>query len=437
VQLRRHKDIVAFRRKEDDAPLAFHARNLELAEISEELWQSMTSSALSSNSSTSSASEIEELEDWHLESNPEVRSGHVELGIRSLTINVTQICNLKCTYCAAGGDGTYGQAQAKISVEKTIPQLKYFLDKVPSGGAFRITFLGGEPLLYPEGIEALSSYVRMATAGRNIKVIFSIVTNGTLFNEKTLAVLKTIKANVTVSLDGPAQYNDVVRPLKNGSGSTHLVEEGLKRLLAEKESLGKVTIHGVFHQGNMQILEAYRFYQGFAVDKLEFTYGVSEKSEEASQHFVEQMNAVAAEAYAKGGESALRKIALFDQYFSALDQQQQTENFCGAGKSYLMIDARNNVFTCPWDVGNKSEQVGQGAHVDETLLKPYEQALIEKNNCQNCWARYLCGGGCMFVHKQSTGEKNKKDQLFCDRTRSLILTSLFYYKQSRTPAEDL
>lgn len=421
VQLRRHKDIVAFKGTEDQAPLAFHARNLELAEISEELWQAMTSD-----------SPMAELEDWHQENNPEVRSGRVEKGIRSLTINVTQICNLKCTYCAAGGDGTYGEAQTRISVEKTLPQLKYFLDKVPQGGSFRITFLGGEPLLYPEGIEALTQYVRLATAGRDIRTQFSIVTNGTLFNDKTMAVLKTIKANVTVSLDGPAQFNDKVRPLKSGKGSTDIVVEGLQKLLAEKEFLGRVTLHGVFHQGNMEILAAYRFYQNFAVDSFEFTYGVSDKNPEASQRFVDEMNLVAAEAFAAGGETALRKVNLFNQYFSALDQQQQTENFCGAGKSYLMIDARNNVFTCPWDVGHKEEQVGHGAQVDEALLKPYEQPLIEKNNCQSCWARYLCGGGCMFVHKQGSGDKNRKDSLFCDRTRSLILTSLFYYKQSRT-----
>lgn len=423
MEQRRYKDIIAFKWNQG-APLAFHARNLEVAEISDETWNSMQQDLPSSEASS-------ELMSWEEENSSDVKSGKLQPGFRSLTINVTQICNLKCTYCAAGGDGTYGAAQTKINVEKTLPQLKFFIERLPEGSRFKITFLGGEPLLYPEGIQAIGNYVRLMTAGRNIQPIFSIVTNGTLINEKTLSVLRDIKANVTVSLDGPAEINDKARPTKDGKSSTSLIVEGLRLLSQNRSDLGFLTVHGVFNSENLDVVSAYNFYRTLNVDKYEFTYSVAENDDASNKIFIEQMNSIAATAYANGGEAELRKIAIFDQYFMALDNQQQTENYCGAGKSFLMVDAKNNLYTCPWEVGNKGEQVGQGAELNEERLAEYQAPLIEKNNCQSCWARFLCGGGCMFIHKQSTGSKHRKDGQFCFRTRSLIATALLYYKTSR------
>lgn len=425
--MRRQKDIIAFK-SQGLNPVAFHARNLEVAEISNELWAAM------STPQTSEADTLEALQTWEAEANPDVKSGKMSFAIRSLTINVTQICNLKCTYCAAGGDGTYGMAQTKISVEKTLPQLKFFLEKVPAGGSFKIIFLGGEPLLYPEGIRAIAQYVQLMTAGQNIRPIFSIVTNGTLFSESNLELLQSIRCHVTVSIDGPEYINDVVRPLRNGQGSTGIVISGLQRLFQVQKNLGSVTLHGVFNKTNMNLVEAYKFYSQFPAVSYEFTYGVTEADDEANALFIDQMNEVAALAFKERGEAGLRQIGFFNGIFNALDQQQRTENFCGAGKSFLVVDAKNNLYTCPWTVGQKKEQVGSGTELNAATLAEYEESLIEKNNCQTCWARFLCGGGCLYIHRQ--GEQGaalqaKKNQAFCHRMQSLISTAILYYKTSR------
>lgn len=427
MEQKKFKDIVAFKGAQNEAPFAFHARNLEIAEISEQAWNDLSNPAIVSEANQA-------LANWNTEINPDVKSGTAKFGIRTLTLNVTQICNLKCVYCAAGGDGTYGAPQTKINIENTLPQLKWFLNKVPAGEQFSITFLGGEPLLYPEGIEAVGNYVNSVATEKNIKARFSIVTNGTLLNDRNINILKMLKANVTVSLDGPAEINDKVRPRKNGEGSTIAAIEGIKQLAEDKTALGVISVHGVFDKNNLNLVGAYEFYKTLAVDSYGFTYSVEENDEHSNKVFIEQMNQIAEKAYADGGEAELRKISFFDQHFSALDNQQQTENFCGAGKSYLMIDAKNAVFTCPWDVGNKEEQIGHGHTLNQEKLSNYSKPLIEQNNCQTCWARYLCGGGCMFMHKKSSGSKNTKDPQFCFRTRSLLATVFLYYIKCRIPA---
>lgn len=419
MEQRRFGDIMAFKTG-NQPPVAFHARNLEVAEISEELWTSFANPQ----------SALSDLQEWEQDNNPDVKA-NVESRVQSITLNVTQICNLACTYCAAGGDGTYGQPQTKISVEKTLPQIQFFLGRMKKGDLFRITFLGGEPLLYPQGIRVIADYVVAECQSRDLKFAFSIVTNGTLLTEENIRLLNEISCDVTISIDGPKEYNDLVRIQKNGTGSTDLVVDGAVRLAKMRQQIQRISFHGVFGKDNMQPYKAYKFYQTFGFDSYEFTYDVSTPDSSLNAEFISQLRQIAEEAFLLGGEVELRKVMFFDSVFSILDAQQRNENFCRAGKSHFVVDAKNNIFTCPWEVGQEQEKVGEGAYLSAVKLAPYQQALVEKNDCGKCWARFVCGGGCMYIHKQTTGVKYKKDPIFCDRIRSLILTSIMYYKQSR------
>lgn len=436
MELRRYKDILALNSGEGPL-LAFHARNLEVAQISEAAWDQMSPTTLLQTTPHALIRDDKgeaslELKAWNSEENPEITTPKIQPRIRYLTLNVTQICNLHCTYCAAGGDGTFGDAVAKISIEKTLPQLQFFLDRLPPEESFHLTFLGGEPLLYPEGLELISQYIAQKAPER--KVHYTVISNGTLMSDKNLDLLARMKASLTISLDGPADINDRMRPAKNGVSSTALIVEGLKKILARRQDFGRLMIHGVFDGQNQNVVQAYEFYSHFDVDSYDFSFSVSEQNPQASAEFMRQMQEVAARAFAKGGEASLRKIRVFDDFFDALDSQRRTENYCGAGKSFLMIDARNQIYTCPWDVNEKTEQVGQGTNLNEQALAVFQKPLLEQNQCGNCWARFLCGGGCMFAHKQSSGHKNIKSTQFCERTRFILALALIYYGRCRSAA---
>lgn len=433
MNLRRFEQIIAS--KNQDGITAFHSDNLEVADVSEEAFSQMIPIELTTSTipvAPSSDSEAyQSLLDWNSYNNPEVRSGKVEFGIKSLTLNVTQICNLKCNYCAAGGDGTYGEPINKISVEKTLPQLKFFLENLKNNSVFNLSFVGGEPFLYPEAMKVIYDYVLLQTAGRNIDCKFMVTTNGTLITDKVLEMLKTMKIHITVSLDGVAEINDVVRPSKDGKSSTAATLHGLTQLAKIKDSLGSIGIAAVTSAQNLKVKESYLFFKSLNVDWYEFNFSYSEKSKPAQAEYLKQMHEIAEMAWQLGGEAELRKIKTFSTYFDVLDSQQRIENFCGAGKSYLMIDAKNRLYTCPWVVGEKEEVVGENSQLDHEKLSKYQKPLVELNNCQNCWARYVCGGGCMFIHREHTGDKHKKDELFCERTRGLILLGILYYKRAR------
>lgn len=444
MEIRRYKNVVAVKMTPDEGSasvashiVGFHTTQLEVAEVSEEAFSQMSAidmsrSDIPTNLIESDSEAQEQIKGWNQEDDFQGRTGNISFGVRSVTINVTQVCNLKCTYCAAGGDGTYGDPVAKISVEKTLPQLKYFIDQLKDGQKFTISFVGGEPLLYPEGIKLIYDYVVGLQKNKNFIPVFSLITNATVITDTVRDLLATMKLHITVSLDGPATINDQARPTKAANGkSTDQTLNGIQQLNKIKSHLGSLGISAVISENNLDVVSCYQFFKTLNADWMEFNFNYLGQNQAINEQYIQHMSAVARLAYQENGEAGLRQIKQFDHYFKLLDDQQRVQNHCGAGKSYLMIDAKNQLYTCPWVVGEAAEIVGIGSQLNAASLEKYQKPLIELNNCQTCWAKYLCGGGCMYIHRAHTGDKHKKDNLFCYRTRSLISLSLVYYKMCR------
>ncbi len=417
--------------------LGFHTLTLETAILSEATWSAVRKNYTHSTLTSEESEALLELDQWNLEqlsneiSNKQAADPFSTLKVNALTINVNQICNLACHYCAAGGDGTYGDPLKKISVEKTLPQIKFFFSRLKANDNFSINFLGGEPLLYPEGVDLISEYASEQAKEKNIDLKLSVTTNGTLLTKSNWEILAKHKLAITISMDGPKEINDKVRPSKNNTSPTEEIEKGLALLPTYRNEIRKVTLHAVFTKQNMEIEKAYNYFSAMPVDTFEFTFDHEMVDSSLNNLYLEQMKNVANKAYEKGGEHELRRIRFFDQTFQRLDSQQVVRHFCGSGQSYLILDSRNNIYTCPWDVGKKEAIVGSGDQLFMDKLQPYQGSLVEKNSCHSCWIRNMCGGGCMFIHKTATGSKNKVDDLFCERIKSLHILGISYYVMCR------
>jgi uncharacterized protein len=407
-------DKVVIFKSHQGTNLAFHSHNLELAEVSQDLWDNKSDA-------------LKELQSWNNENLPQSKTEKAKAKINTLNVNVTQICNLHCSYCAAAGDGTYGNPQKKIAIDKTIPQLSWFLDRLEEGDSFSITMLGGEPLLYPEGIRLLSEYLRQQEVERNIKISLRVVTNGTLFTEPIVEILNKFQIDVTISMDGPAEINDRVRPSNSGTSSTQQIEMGLKQLFEKRNRIKNISVRGVFGKHNLEVLKAYNYFSQYTFDSMEFNFDITCNDPDVSEQFQQQMLEIFKKAAEKGEEN-LRKLKFIDTVFKQMDLQKRTENYCGSGKSFAVIDASNQVFRCPWEVSEVKNKVTK---LSEQELQTIEKTLIEENNCKTCWAQYLCGGGCMYAHQQTTGAKNRPDPVYCNRTRNLLLSALMYYYSYR------
>lgn len=444
MDIRRFKDIIAVRNITDahckDSIVAFHSSNMEVAEISEESFAEMSPISLKNSSIPTEEIPVTDFEarealiQWSSE-NTEIEhktTTHPSFQIKSITININQICNLKCTYCAAGGDGTYGLPSKNISIEKTYKQLTYFISQLDQGSTFYISLIGGEPLLHPNTIKLIYDYALSESLAHDITPIIKIVTNGTLI-EKNIALLRSMKVQLLISIDGPQQVNDYLRPSKDGSSSTEEILKGITELNKNRGNIISIELSSITVEGNEDLISNYHFLNSLNTDYIDFIFANEEKSLEVQKAYISQLQSIAAIAWEQGKEKALRRIKLFDHYFNVLDSQKKIHNHCGAGKTYLMIDAKNRLYSCVWDANDPKTSVGQDITINTKIDRNHSKSLIEINNCHSCWAKYLCGGGCMYINQiHSNGDKHKKSSLFCERTRSLISTAIMYYKIARS-----
>lgn len=438
LSLARYKDIVLM------GQTAFHARTMEIAELSKEMAYLLSPISLKQDAApqhlrvpegdrreTDSLQKeiLQELEAWNqAEMQAKVANSS---DIRAITINATQICNLHCTYCAAGGDGTYANPQKQIDLLKAIPELKRVLEGKLEASALHITFLGGEPLLFPKGIRVLCEFLTEFAKTKNIELTFKVTTNGTIMNETILSVLNDYSIGVAVSCDGIPEIQDHYRPSKSRISSSAMIEKSVRELLLQRKNIPFVGVHCVVHTSEQNLLRSVDYFKTLGFDWYEFTPDVSNSSEELTESYLNSMSELAQREYVLGGIKALCRIQNFERVFARLEQQAPLRNHCGIGKNFLMMDASGDFYLCPWMVGKPAAKVHSLQDQTHHHLK---QDLVELHNCQNCWARTLCGGGCHFIHSNNAQNKEKS---YCERVRGTTALAIHYFGEFQRQAQEM
>lgn len=146
--------------------------------------------------------------------------------LSSITLQVTQDCNFRCKYCV------YSETDNKKQRSHNKKHMSYQMGKDAIDFLWRysvdsedinVSFYGGEPLLEFKLIKDLVAYAKELFKGKVLT--FSMTTNGTLLNEKTIDFLNENNFNLMISLDGPKEINDLNRVYPDGTGTYDSVME--------------------------------------------------------------------------------------------------------------------------------------------------------------------------------------------------------------------
>lgn len=151
----------------------------------------------------------------------------VENSAKTLIIELTEKCNLRCSYCVF--DNNYSKERnhslKKIDRELAKRNIKEFSKRAKDD--VYIIFYGGEPLLEFDLIMELTLY---AISIFNSKVKFSFTTNGMALTPDKYDFLIKHNFLITVSLDGFKQKHDYSRLTINGNPSWERIMKNLDRL---------------------------------------------------------------------------------------------------------------------------------------------------------------------------------------------------------------
>lgn len=152
--------------------------------------------------------------------------------IFNLILQVTQNCNLRCSYCAYSGQ-YYNRSHSNKTMSFQIAKqaVDFLFRHSIERPEITIGFYGGEPLLEFELIKKIVDYVESISWGK--KVNYTVTTNATLLHGDILEYLAKHNFDVMISFDGPKEIHDKNRRFANGHGSYDLIMDNLAHIKQE------------------------------------------------------------------------------------------------------------------------------------------------------------------------------------------------------------
>jgi len=321
--------------------------------------------------------------------------------LHALSLAIAQKCNLGCTYCYAQ-QGEFGGAAKNMTRETADQAVDLLVSGAEPGARLNLAFLGGEPLANRPVLQAVTRRAAGLAQARGVTLNFSITTNGTLLTEADAAFFEEFGFAVTVSLDGPAEVHDALRPYKSGRGSFDRVMTNVRPMLAWQRRM-QVTARITVTPRNLALRETLDLFldEGFHSVGFSPLLRSPNGSDEMQAATLEVM---LGEMIDCGREFERRSLAgeryAFANMVNAMKEIERGTHRpypCGAGAGYLGVSADGDLAACHRFVGD--EEGAMGSLVDGVDRRRRADWLAERHvhrqePCRSCWARYLCGGGC-------------------------------------------
>ncbi len=318
----------------------------------------------------------------------------------NLILQVSNSCNLRCTYCCADF-GRYGGTFREMSPETARRGIDFLFDGT-GADALAVTYFGGEPLLNLDTVIESARYglARAAQAGR--KLALHLVTNGVLLDFATLELLDGLGFSLTVSLDGPARTHNENRPFVDGTGSytpTMLALKAARSL----PIWDRTTVRGTFTRSSADFFPDVRFLiDGGFSRNVAFEPVFLPRSHPLALRW--QDLPAMRRAYAELARYYVARLRMDDPFclwdlddaVTRLLLQRPRQARCGSGVTTVTVTAEGEIYGCHLSTGKEGAWLGTlDKGIDAGRKRGWEEVYSgTRPGCSGCWLRALCGGGC-------------------------------------------
>lgn len=354
--------------------------------------------------------------------------------LQTLTLNVAAACNMGCGYCYASG-GDFGGRKRLMSIETARTSVERLIAEASPAMGLVVGFMGGEPFLARRVVHETVAYARRRGTETGHKMQFSLTTNGTLLNAADVELLAENAFHVSISIDGPREVQDHMRPLKSGASGY----EAILRTLELMERRGRprhLSARATVTPRTPDIAELVTHLVSLGFDSV----GVSpvlvspapgERYGEAD--FGRLLAAMIATAeIAKSAILAGRRYPFsnFETALHELDRGSHRPYPCGAGAAYLSVNADGELYACHRFIDDPSMHMGHvetGSNMVQRAALLADRHVDKQEPCRSCWARYLCGGGCHH-------EVLRRGRVACDYIRGWLSYCIGAYAEIQTQA---
>lgn len=379
---------------------------------------------------------------------------------REVTFQVTDECNLRCTYCYQINKGSrkmkFEYAKKLIDMLLTEdPKLNGYITVKNSPGLV-LDFIGGEPFLNVELIEQICDYFY----SRAIELMhpwasrsaISISSNGVLyFKPEVQRFLNKYRSRMSlnISIDGNKQLHDACRVFPDGSGSYDIAVAAAKDWMDQGFDMGsKITIApgnldyifgAITHMVDLQYTEIHANTVYENVWAPEDATKFYKKLKEIADYWVD--NGIVESHY----------LSLFDEDMFTPLPESDLQTFCGGTGSMLSMDPDGYLYPCirymESSVGTDQPPLRFG-HVDVgiaqrecdlrclKLLNSVTRRTESDDECFYCPIARGCGE-CSAYNYQTYGTPDHKAKFSCEMHKARSLANVYfwnkYYRSINSP----
>lgn len=375
-----------------------------------------------------------------------------EKRVRYMTFIVTHQCNLRCSYCYE-----HNKSDARMTLETAKKIVDTLFEADMSNNIYInpevadclvLDFIGGEPLLEIELIDATVDYFREQALKFNhrwaTQYMVNLSSNGmSYFDERVEKFLAKNEGRVSISItiDGDKETHDSCRLDCNGCGS---YDRAIAAFVHAKE---------MFHQEGT---------------KFTIAPGNVDRTFHACRDMLEKFdltsffcNCVYEEGWTDAHASVLydelKKFADYvidtgrykDLYLSIFEEgigvpylSTDTDNWCGGTGNMLAADVDGVFYPClryaPLSIGNRPPlrigdlEVGLAtAPEDVATIKMLDGITIQSQSteeCLNCPVAKGCGW-CSAYNYEYTGDVNKRCTFICCMHKARVLADSYYWNR--------
>ncbi|MBT3601619.1 MAG: SPASM domain-containing protein [Candidatus Latescibacteria bacterium] len=340
-----------------------------------------------------------------------------------VTLHISHGCNITCTYCFAGG-GSYGGKATMMDFETGKQSIDWVLDQSEAAGACQITLFGGEPLLNLDLIKQIVPYAKAQAKEREIEITFGMTTNGTLLSGEALVYIMKEDIGVMVSLDGNAETHNRIRTFHDGSDTYDVIAENTRKAAAMRP--GNVKVRATMTSKNLNINEIVEDISQFGTSTVEVAPTTEHPNSPTAirkEHVPElqkHLKSLSKTELAKLLKGENQPHAFFAGKIQQVLDPAKKDYGCGGGKTFYGISADGSIYFCSAFASNEEFKMGDvftGLYAKKMDQFDHDFKVDNRAVCKTCWARNLCGGGCVYDAQMSTGKAVEPNPVSCEQIR--------------------
>ena len=318
--------------------------------------------------------------------------------VKALCIHICHDCNFRCRYCFAD-EGAYHSKRESMSFETAKAAVDFLIENSGKRKVLEMDFFGGEPLMNFGVLKQTVAYAKEAGAKAGKKFLFTTTTNALLLNDEVIEFFNAEMENVVLSLDGRKEVHDAIRKSINGKGTFDLIIDKIKKFISLRGNKSYY-VRGTFTAKNLDFAKDVLFIADQGVDSISMEPVVTE----------------------------LEDLQITQEHLPVIEKEY--ENLCDAyleryakGEGFNFFHFNVDLYPCHQFVGDGKFRMGsvyEGIVRGDIREQFKNSCLFTRKKCADCFAKFICSGGCNANNYHYNGDINDPYEVTCGMMKKRI-----------------